>query len=111
MTDGKPAARRAVRAAVILRPMTLGTTTPGCVVVDDDEVEVVGGVVVVLVVVRMLRTAFFCAAEGALPHDVRRHAVSSAVIPSAATRPPNDMTSLWFVESGGAAGGVPRRVT
>ena len=85
-----------------MRPMTLGTTTPGCVVVGDDEVDVVGGVVVV-VVVRMSRIAFFCAAVGPLPHDVRRPAVTSAVPTSATTRPPDGMASLLFVESDGAA--------
>jgi hypothetical protein len=102
-TDVKPALRRAPRAAAILRPMTLGMTTPGCdVVAADDEVAVVGGGFVV-VVVRMSRTAFFCAAVGPLPHEARTHAVASAVRPSAVDRPPNDMGPLWFVQSGGAA--------
>jgi hypothetical protein len=103
LTGENPAARRAVRAAAILRPMTLGTPTPGCVVVDG-KVTVVGGVVVV--VLKMLCAALFCAAVGAPPHDVTREAVTTPAIPSAATRPPDDMAPLWFLESGGAAGGV-----
>ena len=102
-TDVNPAARRAAWAAVIFRPMTFGTATPGCVVVDDGaEVEVVGGAAVV--VVRMLRTAFFCAAVGPLLHDARRLAAITAAHPSGTTRPPNGTAPSWFVESCGAAG-------
>ena len=44
-TVKRPMARRAVRAAAILNPMTLGTATPASVV-GVDEVVVVGAVVV-----------------------------------------------------------------
>ena len=43
-----------------MRPITLGTVTPGAVVVDADEVDVeVDTGAVEVVVVRMPRTAFF----------------------------------------------------
>jgi hypothetical protein len=119
LTGGKPTRTRAERAAAILRPMTLGTATPGCVVLAGDEVEVVGGtvgvvvvvVVVVVLEVELFAAAFFCALVGLLPHDARRQAVTRAVLPSAATRPPKDMSPLWFVVSSGAALGMVRRVT
>jgi len=106
LTDGNPAPRRAAWAAVIFRPITFGTATPGCVVVDDGAVVVdVGGAVVVVVVVRMERTAFFCAAVGPVLHEARRHAATTAVLPSTATRRPNG--TVHHASCSDAAGGAP----
>ncbi len=65
--------------------------------------EVVGGTAVVVVVVRMSRTAFFCAEVGPLPHEPRRHAATTAAIPSVVTRPPDGMTPLCLLDPSGAA--------
>ena len=99
LTGTIPAVRRAVRAAAIFRPTTFGTATPGCVVAGAvAEVEVIGAAVA-LVVVKMLRTAFFSAVVGELPHDVRMHAATSAAAPAKAIRPPGEP----FVRSPGGA--------
>ena len=94
---------------MIFRPITFGTATPGCVVVDDGAVVVdVGGAVVVVVVVRMERTAFFCAAVGPVLHEARRHAATTAVLPSTATRRPNGTGPSCFLQRCGGAGAPAR---
>lgn len=98
LTDGNPAARKAACAAVIFRPITFGTATPGCVVVDGGAVVVDVGGAVVVVVARMERTAFFCAAVGPVLHEARRQAAATAVLPKTATRRPNDTGPSCFLQ-------------
>ena len=69
-TVGSPAAWRAARAAAILRPITLGTVTPGRVVVVDVAATVVVVVVWMVVVDAVRRVA------GVLLQDARAHAAT-----------------------------------